>query len=92
MHDLRHFMSETKLKDGSVLLAGGYPNSDLATAEIWMFRRLNSRASALVLTFVDCRARNLFCPATFRISAGPAADPKEPSISNRIPFGVHCAI
>jgi hypothetical protein len=38
MHDLRHFMSETKLNDGSVLLAGGYPNSDLSTAETWMFR------------------------------------------------------
>jgi hypothetical protein len=38
MHDLRHFMTETKLKDGTVLLAGGYPNSDLATAETWFFR------------------------------------------------------
>lgn len=38
MHDLRHFMTETKLKDGSVLLAGGYPNSDLGTAETWLFR------------------------------------------------------
>jgi hypothetical protein len=38
MHDLRHFMSETKLNDGSVLLAGGYPNSDLATAETCMYR------------------------------------------------------
>jgi hypothetical protein len=38
MLDLRHFMSETKLNDGSVLLAGGYTNSDLATAEAWMFR------------------------------------------------------
>ncbi len=38
MHDARHFMSETKLKDGSVLLAGGYPNSDLATTETWLFR------------------------------------------------------
>lgn len=38
MHDLRHFMSETKLKDGSVLLAGGYPNNDLGTTETWLFR------------------------------------------------------
>ncbi len=38
MHDLRHFMTETKLKDGTVLLAGGYPNNDLATAETWLFR------------------------------------------------------
>ncbi len=38
MHDARHFMSETKLKDGRVLLAGGYPNNDLATSETWLFR------------------------------------------------------
>lgn len=38
MHDLRHFMTETKLKDGSVLLAGGYPNDDLGTCETWFFR------------------------------------------------------
>jgi hypothetical protein len=38
MRDSRHFMTETKLKDGSVLLAGGYPNNDLATSETWMFR------------------------------------------------------
>jgi len=33
-----HFMSETKLGDGSVLLAGGYPNGDQGTAEAWIFR------------------------------------------------------
>jgi Galactose oxidase, central domain/Kelch motif len=33
-----HFMSETKLQDGSVLLAGGYPNSDAATAQAWIYR------------------------------------------------------
>jgi hypothetical protein len=38
MHDLRHFMTETKLKNGTVLLGGGYPNNDLATAETWLFR------------------------------------------------------
>lgn len=38
MRDLRHFMTETKLKDGSVLLAGGYPNSDAGTTETWVFK------------------------------------------------------
>jgi hypothetical protein len=33
-----HFMSETKLRDGSVLLAGGYPNNDQATAQAWIYR------------------------------------------------------
>jgi hypothetical protein len=33
-----HYMSETLLKDGSVLLAGGYPNSDRATGETWIYR------------------------------------------------------
>jgi len=28
----------TKLKDGSVLLAGGYPDNDAGTAETWLFR------------------------------------------------------
>lgn len=36
--DAWHFMSETRLKDGSVLLAGGYPNSDRATAEAWIYK------------------------------------------------------
>jgi hypothetical protein len=38
MSDSWHFMSETKLPDGSVLLAGGYPDNDHATAETWIFR------------------------------------------------------
>jgi len=38
MNDPRHFMSETKLGDGSVLLAGGYPNNDQATAQAWIYR------------------------------------------------------
>jgi len=33
-----HFMSETKLRDGSVLLAGGYPNDPGATAQVWIYR------------------------------------------------------
>jgi hypothetical protein len=33
-----HFMTETKLRDGSVLLAGGYPNNDQATAQAWIYR------------------------------------------------------
>lgn len=33
-----HFMTETQLKDGSVLLAGGYPNNELATAETWIYK------------------------------------------------------
>lgn len=33
-----HFISETKLRDGSVLLAGGYPNSPQATASTWIYR------------------------------------------------------
>jgi WD40 repeat protein len=32
-----HYMSETKLPDGSVLLAGGYPNSDRASSETWIY-------------------------------------------------------
>jgi hypothetical protein len=38
LSDSWHFMSETKLRDGSVLLAGGYPNSDQTTAQTWIFR------------------------------------------------------
>ena len=38
MSDARHFMTETKLRDGSVLLAGGYPDNDQATAQTWIYR------------------------------------------------------
>jgi hypothetical protein len=38
MNDNWHYMTETKLLDGSVLLAGGYPNSDQATAQTWIYR------------------------------------------------------
>jgi Kelch motif/Galactose oxidase, central domain len=38
MPDARHFMTETALADGSVLLTGGYPNNDLATAAAWIYR------------------------------------------------------
>ncbi|HET9408209.1 MAG TPA: kelch repeat-containing protein [Candidatus Sulfotelmatobacter sp.] len=38
MNDARHFMTETKLNDGSVLLAGGYANNDQATAQAWIYR------------------------------------------------------
>lgn len=38
MNDARHFMSSTRLQDGTVLLAGGYPNSDQATSQTWIYR------------------------------------------------------
>jgi len=38
MSDKWHYLSETKLRDGSVLLAGGYPNNDQATAQAWIYR------------------------------------------------------
>jgi hypothetical protein len=38
MNDKWHYMTETRLRDGSVLLAGGYPNSDQATAQTWIYR------------------------------------------------------
>ena len=38
MNDKQHYMTETRLHDGSVLLAGGYPNNDLATAQAWIYR------------------------------------------------------
>jgi Kelch motif/Galactose oxidase, central domain len=37
LNDARHYMTETKLKDGSVLLTGGYPDNDQATAETWIY-------------------------------------------------------
>ena len=33
-----HFMSETRLKDGKVLLTGGYAYNDQATAQAWIYR------------------------------------------------------
>lgn len=38
MSDPWHFLSETKLRDGSVLLSGGYANSPQATAKAWIYR------------------------------------------------------
>jgi len=38
MDEAWHFMSETKLTDGRVLLAGGYPDGDQPTAETWIYR------------------------------------------------------
>ena len=38
LSDSWHFMTETKLLDGSVLLAGGYPESDHTTTETWIYR------------------------------------------------------
>ncbi|HEY6769343.1 MAG TPA: kelch repeat-containing protein [Candidatus Sulfotelmatobacter sp.] len=37
LSDKWHFMTETKLRDGRVLLAGGYPNNDQATAQTWIY-------------------------------------------------------
>lgn len=38
LSDAWHFMSETRLNDGRVLLAGGYANNDQATAQTWIYR------------------------------------------------------
>jgi hypothetical protein len=38
MGDARHFMSETLLSDGRVLLAGGYAYTPEATAQTWIYR------------------------------------------------------
>jgi len=38
MNDAWHFMSETRLRDGTVLLAGGYPDNDHCTAQAWIYR------------------------------------------------------
>ncbi len=38
MNDSWHYMSETKLSDGRVLLAGGYANNDQATPQTWIYR------------------------------------------------------
>jgi hypothetical protein len=37
MNDARHFMSETLLQDGRVLLAGGYPDNDQGTTQTWIY-------------------------------------------------------
>jgi hypothetical protein len=38
MNDRWHFLSETKLRDGRVLLAGGYPDGDQTTNQTWIYR------------------------------------------------------
>jgi hypothetical protein len=38
MDDRWHYISETKLRDGSVLLAGGYPSDDHTTAQTWIYK------------------------------------------------------
>ena len=35
--DAWHYMSETRLRDGRVLMAGGYANDDRATAQTWIY-------------------------------------------------------
>lgn len=37
MNDPWHYVSETRLRDGSVLLAGGYPNDPNATSQAWIY-------------------------------------------------------
>lgn len=37
-NDKWHYMTETKLRDSSVLLAGGYANNDQGTAQTWIYR------------------------------------------------------
>jgi len=38
LNDAWHFMTETKLRDGRVLLTGGYPNDPGATPQAWIYR------------------------------------------------------
>ncbi len=38
MNEPWHFMTETKLRDGSVFLAGGYPSGPQATTRTWIYR------------------------------------------------------
>lgn len=37
--DARHFMAETELADGAVLLTGGYPDNDQSTAAAYVYRQ-----------------------------------------------------
>jgi hypothetical protein len=39
LSDEWHYMSETRLRDGRVLLAGGYANNDRATSQTWMYKQ-----------------------------------------------------
>lgn len=38
MNEAWHFMAETRLKDGMILLTGGYPNDDQGTTLTWIYR------------------------------------------------------
>jgi WD40 repeat protein len=38
MNEAWHFMTETRLKDGMILLTGGYPNDDQGTTLTWIYR------------------------------------------------------
>jgi len=38
LNEAWHYMTETRLTDGRVLLTGGYPNNDRCTAETWIYR------------------------------------------------------
>jgi hypothetical protein len=38
LSDAWHYMTETKLNDGRVLLTGGYANNDRATNQSWIYR------------------------------------------------------
>ena len=38
MDDSWHYLSETELSDGRVLLAGGYPDGDHCTSEAWIYK------------------------------------------------------
>jgi hypothetical protein len=38
MNEPWHYVSETRLRDGRVLLAGGYPDGDQGTSQTWIYR------------------------------------------------------